>query len=192
MIYLRKPKLMRKTYHSFIFITSFILLLMAFSCSPKIYRDHQFWTGKLKPVQLDSLKFYLQQNKTVTLKDTIIIKYEFNHGDCSNTLISFTLPEVDTVIKNHNNYINSISKARPQVSIYQYREKGKSFGPYKSRNAEIKIDSGVLKMLLFKDPASCGTSAIVLPDGRYLLYKSDSHFRAIDFNKQEIEEALKR
>lgn len=191
MIYLRKPNLMRKTYHSIIFIISFLSLLSAFSCSPKIYRDHQFWTGRLKSIQLDSLKTYLQQSNDVVLKDTIIIKYEFNHGDCWNPVISYTLPKVDTMIKDHNNYINSVSKARLNVAIFQYREKGIGFGPFKSRNAEIKIDSGFLKKLLFKDPASCGTSAIVLPDGRYLLYKSDSHFRAVSFNKQEIEEALK-
>jgi hypothetical protein len=191
MIYLRKPKLMRKTYHSFIFITSFISLLMAFSCSPKIYREHQFWTGKLKPVQLDSLKFYLQQNKTVTLKDTIIIKYEFNSDGCWNPVNSVTLPQVDTLIKNYNNYIESIAKVRQQVAIYQYRERGRNFGPNKSRNTKIQIDPGLLRKLLFKDPASCGISAIIVPDGRYLLYKSDSHFRAIDFNKQEIDAALK-
>ncbi|KQM63850.1 hypothetical protein ASE74_11800 [Pedobacter sp. Leaf216] len=173
----------------------FILLslsVLIYSCSPKLYvdEDKRYQAGTLTDAQVDSLHFYLKENQRLTLKDTIIIKYDFNRDDCWKDLSYQNAEFLNNVRWTFQKNILEKAEARPKVAIYQYREVGESFSPIKSKGLEIETDSGFLKKLLFKENTSCGTSAIILPNGKFLLVKSDPQFSALLLNAKDIEKKL--
>jgi len=170
----------------------FFLSVLIYACSPKLYVDEnkRYQAGTLTGAQIDSLHTFLKQNERLTLKDTIIIKYDFNKDDCWNDLSYQNAEFLNNVRWAFQKNIQEKAEARPKVAIYQYREEGKSFSPIKSKGLEIETDSGFLRKLLFKEPTSCGTSAIVLSDGKFLLVKSDPQFSALLLNAKDIEKKL--
>ncbi|SDG39024.1 hypothetical protein SAMN05421827_10648 [Pedobacter terrae] len=172
--------------------TLLFLLVLVCACSPKLYVDEnkRYQAGTLSEAQIDSLHLFLKQNERLTLKDTIIIKYDFNKDGCWNDLNYQNAEFLNNVRWAFQKNIQEKAEARPQVAIYQYREKGESFSPIKSKGLEIETDSDFLKKLLFKEVTTCGTSAIVLPNGKFLLVKSDPQFSALMLNAQDIEQKL--
>lgn len=168
------------------------LSVFIYACSPKLYLDEnkRYQAGTLTGAQIDSLHTFLKQNERLTLKDTIIIKYDFNKDDCWNDLSYQNAEFLNNVRWAFQKNIQEKAEARPKVAIYQYREEGKSFSPIKSKGLEIETDSGFLRKLLFKEPTSCGTSAIVLSNGKFLLVKSDPQFSALILNAKDIEQKL--
>jgi hypothetical protein len=172
--------------------TLLLLSILIYSCSPKLYVDEnkRYQAGTLTDAQVDSLHLFLKENQRLALQDTIIIKYDFNKDDCWNSL-SYQNPEfLNNVRWTFQKNILEKAEARPKVAIYQYREIGKVFSPVKSKGLEIETDPGFLKKLLFKENTSCGTSAIILPNGKFLLVKSDPQFSALLLNAKDIEKKL--
>jgi hypothetical protein len=171
----------------FLFLSIFI-----YACSPKLYLDEakRYQAGTLTDAQIDSLHTFLKQNERLTLKDTIIIKYDFNKDACWKDLSYQNAEFLNNVRWTFQKNILEKAEARPKVSIYQYREEGKSFSQVKSKGLEIETDSGFLRKLLFKEVTSCGTSAIILPNGKFLLVKSDPQFSALILNAKDIEKKL--
>lgn len=169
-----------------------IIAIVIYSCSPKLYVDEskRYEAGTLTDSQVDSLHLFLKQNERLALKDTIIIKYDFNKDDCWKDLSYQNAEFLNNVRWAFQKNILEKAEARPKVAIYQYREEGKSFSPIKSKGLEIETDSGFLKKLLFKEATSCGTSAIILPNGKFLLVKSDPQFSALILNAKDIEKKL--
>lgn len=163
-----------------------------YSCSPKLYVDEnkRYQAGTLTESQVDSLHLFLKENQRLALKDTIIIKYDFNRDDCWKDLSYQNAEFLNNVRWTFQKNIQEKAKARPQVAIYQYREVGESFSQVKSKGLEIETDPGFLKKLLFKEITSCGTSAIILPTGKFLLVKSDPQFSALLLNAKDIEKKL--
>ena len=180
-----------KTTNLLVLATFFTLIFM-YSCSPKLYvdEDKRYQAGSLTDAQLDSLHLFLKENQRTALKDTIIIKYDFNNDVCWNDLNGQNAEFLNNVRWTFQKNIQEKAEARPKVAIYQYRQTGKNFSQVKSKGLEIETDSGFLKKLLFKEVISCGTSAIVLPDGKFLLVKSDPQFSALLLNASEIEKKL--
>ncbi|MBO9673643.1 MAG: hypothetical protein J7577_09365 [Sphingobacteriaceae bacterium] len=172
---------------SILFLSVFI-----YACSPKLYVDEnkRYQAGTLTGTQIDSLHIFLKQNERLVLKDTIIIKYDFNRDDCWKELSYQNAEFLNNVRWTFQKNILEKAEARPNVAIYQYREEGKSFSPIKSKGLEIETDSGFLRKLLFKEITSCGTSAIILPNGKFLLVKSDPQFSALILNAKDIEKKL--
>lgn len=172
---------------TFLFLSIFI-----YACSPKLYLDEtkRYQAGTLTDAQMDSLYTFLKQNERLKLKDTIIIKYDFNKDDCWKDLNYQNAEFLNNVRWAFQKNILEKAEARPKVAIYQYREDGKSFSPIKSKGLEIETDSGFLRKLLFKEATSCGTSAIILPNGKFLLVKSDPQFSALILNAKDIEKKL--
>ncbi|MBT2564882.1 hypothetical protein J7E50_24675 [Pedobacter sp. ISL-68] len=172
---------------TFLFLSIFI-----YACSPKLYMDEtkRYQAGTLTDAQMDSLYTFLKQNERLTLKDTIIIKYDFNKDDCWKDLNYQNAEFLNNVRWAFQKNILEKAEARPKVAIYQYREDGKSFSPIKSKGLEIETDSGFLRKLLFKEVTSCGTSAIIIPNGKFLLVKSDPQFSALILNAKDIEKKL--
>ncbi|RBQ10109.1 hypothetical protein DRW42_06665 [Pedobacter miscanthi] len=173
----------------------FILLLLAifiYACSPKLYVDekNRYQAGTLTDAQIDSLHIFLKQNERLALKDTIIIKYDFNKDACWNDLNYQNAEFLNNVRWTFQKNILEKAAARPKVAIYQYREVGEQFSQVKSKGLEIDTDPGFLKKLLFKEVTTCGTSAIVLPNGKFLLVKSDPQFSALLLNAKDIETKL--
>lgn len=179
-----------KRYATLLSITS--ICALAYSCAPKLYvdEDKRYDAGSLTDAQLDSLHSYLKENERVKLKDTIIIKYDFNNDACWNDLKNQNTAFLNDVRWAFQKNIIDKAAKRPKTSIYQYKEIGKNFSQVKSSGLEIETDSGFLKRLLFKEPTTCGTSAIVLPNGKFLLIKSDPQFSALLLNAKDIEEKL--
>ncbi|QPH39106.1 hypothetical protein [Pedobacter endophyticus] len=179
-----------KRYATLLSIAS--ICALAYSCTPKLYvdEDKRYDAGSLTDLQLDSLHLYLKQNERVKLRDTIIIKYDFNNDACWNDLRNQNNAFLNDVRWAFQKNIIDKAAKRPKASIYQYKEIGKNFSQIKSSGLEIETDSGFLRRLLFKEPITCGTSAIVLPDGKFLLIKSDPQFSALLLNAKDIEEKL--
>jgi hypothetical protein len=169
-----------------------IISTVIYGCSPKLYLDEtkRYQAGTLTDAQMDSLHTFLKQNERLTLKDTIIIKYDFNKDNCWKDLNYQNAEFLNNVRWTFQKNILEKAEARPKVAIYQYREDGKSFSPIKSKGLEIETDSGFLRKLLFKEATSCGTSAIILPNGKFLLVKSDPQFSALILNAKDIEKKL--
>jgi len=168
------------------------LSILIYSCSPKLYvdEDKRYQAGTLTDAQIDSLHLFLKQNQRFALKDTIIIKYDFNKDDCWKDLSYQNAEFLNNVRWTFQKNILEKAEARPKVVIYQYREVGESFSQVKSKGLEIETDPGFLKKLLFKEVTTCGTSAIILPDGKFLLVKSDPQFSALLLNAKDIERKL--
>ncbi|MEH3115524.1 hypothetical protein [Pedobacter terrae] len=166
-----------------------LLLTLVYACSPKLYVDEnkRYQAGTLSEAQIDSLHAFLKQNERLALKDTIIIKYDFNKDVCWNDLSYQNAEFLNNVRWAFQKNIQEKAEARPKVAIYQYREEGESFSPIKSKGLEIETDSGFLRKLLFREVTTCGTSAIILPNGKFLLVKSDPQFSALILNAKEIE-----
>jgi len=182
----RIPKINPQLF-TFLFLSIFM-----YACSPKLYVDEskRYQAGTLSDAQIDSLHTFLKQNERLALKDTIIIKYDFNKDVCWNDL-NYQNPEfLNNVRWTFQKNILEKAAARPKVAIYQYREVGESFSQVKSKGLEIETDPGFLKKLLFKEVTTCGTSAIVLPNGKFLLVKSDPQFSALLLNAKDIETRL--
>lgn len=167
----------------------FSYILIVFSCSPKLYvdEDKRYDAGSLTEAQLDSLHLFLKKNDRVQLQDTIIIKYDFNNDACWDDLRNQNDAFLNDVRWAFQKNIIDKAAKRPKVSIYQYKEIGKNFSQIKSSGLEIETDSGFLKRMLFNETTTCGTSAIVLPNGKFLLVKSDPQFSALLLNAKEIE-----
>jgi hypothetical protein len=179
----RIPKIKSQLF-TYLFLSIFI-----YACSPKLYVDEnkRYQAGTLSGAQVDSLHTFLKQNERLTLKDTIILKYDFNKDVCWNDLSYQNAEFLNNVRWAFQKNIQEKAEARPKVAIYQYREAGESFSPIKSKGLEIETDSGFLRKLLFKEVTTCGTSAIILPDGKFLLVKSDPQFSALILNAKDIE-----
>ncbi|QDW23653.1 hypothetical protein FFJ24_001945 [Pedobacter sp. KBS0701] len=172
--------------------TSLFLSLFLYACSPKLYVDEnkRYQAGTLTETKIDSLHTFLQQNNRLALKDTIIIKYDFNKDNCWKDLSYQNAEFLNNVRWAFQKNIQEKAEARPKVAIYQYREVGESFSQIKSEGLEIETDPGFLKKLLFNEATTCGTSAIVLPDGKFLLVKSDPQFSALLLSAKDIEKKL--
>ena len=177
---------MSKSLH----LTFLTLAVLLYSCaSSKLYVDEEkrYDAGSLSGAQLDSLHSYLRENDRVKLKDTVFIKYDFNNDACWNDLNGQNPEFINNVRWAFQKNIIDKSAKRPQVSIYQYKEQGKNFSDVKSSGLEIETDAGLLRRMLFKEITTCGSSAIVLPDGKFLLVKSDPQFSALLLSARDLD-----
>lgn len=165
--------------------------LVACGQSGKLYRNNKLETGSLTNSQLDSLKTFLT-NSAFEPRDTIFIKFDFNHESCWEALDNQSDEYINRVVSNSQNSIRSKMANRPNVSIYQYKQSGKAFNKLKHWNTDIKTDSsGYIRKLLFKEKTACGTSAIITPGGKFLLIKSDSHFEAAYMTAEDVAKELR-
>ncbi|WP_156166676.1 hypothetical protein [Pedobacter sp. BMA] len=172
-----------------LYLTFLTIAVLFYSCSSsKLYIDEEkrYDAGSLSQAQLDSLHHYLKQNDRVKLKDTLIIKYDFNNDACWNDLNGQNPEFINNVRWAFQKNIIDKSAKRLMVSIYQYKEQGKNFSDVKSSGLEIETDAGLLRRMLFREITTCGSSAIVLPDGKYLLVKSDPQFSALLLSAKDV------
>lgn len=177
----------------------FICLLLFFQLTNTTFgqlgsreRKYEIITGTLTEEQFSQLKQFLYLSTKKPLRDTIFIKYEFNTADCWYNL---DMRSNDSTIAARNKwqktYLAQKEEARPQITIFKFREKGKNFNRVTKLNTNILVDEQkFLKKLLFRKSYMCGTGAIIMPDMRYLLVMNDSHFEVLDFTKIHIEDFL--
>lgn len=169
-------------------IGCFVFLLLFSKCTettplPKGRYDYdsrgKYLKGKLSDSSFQALKTYLQQSFSGELKDTIIIKYDFNSADCRGGLHD----ENDTAVLNRIQfYQKGVAEQvlkRPGISVFEFREAGNTISKYRRWNQDVKIDNGFLQRLFFTEKTICGTSVIMLPDHQFLVVKTDPHFDAL-------------
>jgi hypothetical protein len=149
--------------------------------------------GLLSSSDFALLKQFLNSATSAGITDTIIIKYDYNNETCWNALDQKDNDYILQVLKNSNEYIQSTTANRPALSFFQFREPGTQINKLINWNQSILIDKDLqLFNLLFKNRSTCGNSAIILPDGRFILYRSDSHFEVLQATDRDIAALLQK
>lgn len=174
----------------------FFISLNMLGCTPtkKLYRNgdsSRISSQQLNDTTFDDLKKYLTSITNAELKDTIIIKYDYNNETCWDELDKRDDDNVKPFITANQERVKSLLMLRKKVSIFAFREPGDKFNKIKKWDKSIIIDSDkYLFNLLFKERSICGNSIIVLPDRRYVFVRSDSHSEAMEYSQEKIIELL--
>jgi hypothetical protein len=151
-------------------------------------RKYDIVTGTLTDEQFSQLKQFLYLSTKKPLRDTIFIKYDFNKADCWYYHDMF---HSDSSLKLHAE-INKIyyelqEVRRPQLTTFRFREPGNKCNRITELNPYIHIDDQkYLKKLFFKQRPDCGTTALIMPDGRFLLVINDSRLEVLYFNTETL------
>ncbi len=172
----------------------FFCFALCTSCgtSSNLYKtgdQNKIYSGQLDEITYQSLKQALPV--TPVLKDTIIIKYDYNIKTCWSILDQSDDNHIKGFVTTHNERVQQVLMSRPNVSVFDFREPGNNLNKIKKWNPAIIVDSTKqLYNLLFKERAACGNSMIVLPDKRFVFIRSDSHSEALNLNQEKIKEYL--
>lgn len=183
---------------NFFHITSLIaILFLTESCnSSRLYRledKNKISHGQLSESTFNTLKQFLTTTSNATLKDTIIIKYDFNNETCWDLLDQKDDNYIMGFVARHQDRVQQVLNTRQNVSVFNFREPGNNLNKIIKWDKSIMIDSSKqLFNLLFKDRATCGSSVIVMPDKQFIFIFSDSHLEALDMTQKQIEEILSK
>lgn len=162
----------------------------------KLYRfddDERTYIGKLNDSSFTKLKQFLKNSTDSKLKDTIIIKYDYNNESCWNLLDQKDKDYIMGFVTNYNERVEKSLYARPNIGVYNFREPGNNLNKVKKWNNEIRIDSTKLLFnLLFKERCRCGSSILIMPDKRFIFLRSDAHSEILDLTKEQINEIMRR
>jgi hypothetical protein len=179
-----------------------LLILVVFttflSCKAKApiattFDKTRILSGELTETDFSQLKQYIQTFSNTLVKDTIIIKYDFNNETCWNLLDGNTNNYIMRVLKSRQEKIKTMQIFRPNVSIFNFREPGNNLNKLKKLDNTILIDSTKqIKNLLFEKQYTCGSSIIIMPNKKFVFIKSDSHNDILDLNQKQIEELLSK
>ena len=141
--------------------------------------------GILTPDQFSSLKEFLI-SKNLKIKDTIFIKYDFNKESCWNLLDGQGIEKIEMIKLRFQKHISDFNAQHKDAITYNFREPGNKINKLKLLDNTIVIDDLLfLKNLLFKNRKVCGTSAVILNDGSFLLNFGDAHFEILDLLYQK-------
>lgn len=140
-------------------------------------------TGLLSSFQYDSLHYFMQKNnKPLSKTDTLIIKYHANGDECWKLLESNEgSNKIKQRIERNNEYYKNIIKYRPNTMFVKVKQSGDNYTKMVRLDNEFITDSfNILKNNLFEENYMCGTSAIILPNRKYILVQGDPHLEAIN------------
>ncbi|GAA4338809.1 hypothetical protein [Flaviaesturariibacter amylovorans] len=173
-----------------------LLLLLLLPLQPlraqKTFDTRKATTGQLTPAAFDSLKQHLTRYSDGPLRDTLFLKFDFNRESCWNRLDEQGNEHNRSFVANKQRRMADMRAARTGASFIELREPGKRFNKLKSFDSTIKTDDGYLRALLFRKRATCGTSALILPSGQYILLPGDPHFEVRYWDRATIEAVLDR
>lgn len=169
------------------------ILLFSISCK-QTATLHRFDDKKrisvfqLSDSSLMAVKNYLAAFSTKKIQDTIIIMYDYNHETCWNFIDQ---NETDEKLKERVKYIQinqeQIAASRPGISFFEFREPGNDINKIKKFDSTIIIDHNLeLYHFFFKERSVCGNSIVILPDGKYVFTRSDSHKEALYYSQEQI------
>ena len=151
------------------------------------------YTGQLDDSVYNAVKQYLVNTTSQTLKDTILIKYDYNNETCWDNLDQKEDDHIMGFVTRHQQRIQYVRATRPNVSVFDFREPGKRFNKIKKFDQSILIDSSKqLFNLLFKERCTCGNSIMILPDRRFVFLRSDSHSKILEMTQIQVEEILNK
>lgn len=187
---------MKLTITHFLSIIIGLTILSSCTHSTKLYKNdnkEKTYTGKLEDSTYNSLKQFLTSSTNQLLKDTLIIKYDYNNETCWGLLDKKEDEYVMGFITRHKERVQQVLLARQNVSIFDFREAGTNINKIKKWDNSILIDSSkTLFNLLFKERCTCGSSIIVMPDRRFVFLRSDSHSEAMDLTQKQIGDLLNK
>ena len=171
---------------------TFIALTLLTSCdsTARLYRpedSNRVHSGILDDLTNNSLRLLLVAPTSSSLKDTIIIKYDYNNESCWELLDQKDDNYIQGFVTRHKQRVETLLTTRPNVSVFEFREPGNNINKIKKWDSSIIIDSTrQLMNLLFKERSTCGNSIIVLPDRRFIFIRSDSHSEVLDLTQEKI------
>lgn len=149
-------------------------------------------SAQIKPSELKEFRMTKQEyeefkdyitSKNLTVKDTVFIKYDFNNENCWNQLDIKNKKYINRVIQDFQNHISNFNSTFKNSIAYNFKQPGKRFNKLKLWDDMIIVDDKeILKKLIFKEKVQCGTSAIILADGSYLIYQGDPHFEVLSLH----------
>ena len=180
------------------FISMITMLAMTESCSTPAkmyYRSdiNKSYAGQLDDSVYNAVKQYLVNTTSQTLKDTILIKYDYNNETCWDNLDQKEDDHIMGFVTRHQQRIQYVRATRPNVSVFDFREPGKRLNKIKKYDQSIIIDSSKrLFNILFKERCTCGSSIMIMPDKRYVFLRSDSHSEILYLTQMQIEEMLNK
>lgn len=143
--------------------------------------------GQLTDADVRFVKAFLQSFSKTTLNDTLLIKYDFNKDACWNMLDKSKDEYIKSIVLASKERIQTTLLTRPGISIFRFRKPGDQLNKIIKWDDSILIDSTKqLYKLLLKKRTECGSSMIILPDGRFILLQTDPHMEAMDLSQQQI------
>lgn len=179
-------------------ITFIVILTIAESCgtTSQLYRHvdkNSNYNGQLNDTTFKALKQFLTTTTNAKLKDTIIIKYDYNNETCWNLLDQKSDDHIMGFLARHKERVQQVLMTRQNVSVFDFREPGKNLNKIKKWDNSIIIDSSKqLFNLLFKERCTCGSSIMIMPDKRFVFLRSDSHSEVLDLTQNQIKEILSK
>jgi hypothetical protein len=175
-------------------IICWVTICISCSAPARLYRagdKNEIESGILDADTYHSLRQLLAARTGSALKDTLIIKYNFNNEVCWRSMDQRDDSSNQRYITWNNQRVQMAMAARPNISVFTFREPGNNTNKVVKWNHAIIIDSSKqLLNLVFKKRTVCGSSLIVVPDRRFNLRRSDSHFQALDQTSEKIEEQI--
>lgn len=177
---------------SFLFIF-FIGLAVFAGCTPsaRIYHignGKRAYAGLLQDTTFTALKQFLIKTTNQSLRDTILINYDFNHETCWSN----SDKESDEVLHDWVARSQAVTKMvyveRPALSYFRFREPGDDIPKIKKWDKEIIVDSSRrLFNMLFSERCACGSSVLIMPDRRFVFVRSDGHLQALHATAKDIQ-----
>ena len=169
-----------------------LLLFLNISCKSHYpYENSKYASGNLSTLEISDLKTFLGGKSANSVRDTIIINYNYNNANCWQMLDQQSDEYIQQFVEGSKEYVLKSTEKRDKISYFRYREPGKKVNKKILWDDSIAFDETLyLKNLLFLNKQSCGNSAIILPNGDYIILKNDSHSEALTFDKKKISEIL--
>lgn len=184
---------MNTTQFTPIFFLAFAILFYSCSRSFPVYKDvnNRITVTTITESSFSILKNFLQKNSEATLKDTIIIKFDFDKENCWQGLDKDSFDYLLKVLDNHQKHRQELIEERPGVSFFEFRQPGNHLSQLKRLDKKILVDkTSTLTQILFTAHTECGSSAIILPDKKVILVYTDPHFDAFYFTGEKIKTIL--
>ena len=181
----------------YLFAITFLLIFFL-SCSPNsvLYRcdnPNRAYNGFLYDSTIKELKIFLTKKSSIQLKDTIIIKYDYNYETCWDRLDLCEEDYILGIISRNQQKIQEVLSNRQNISVFNFRKPGKRMNKIKKWDKTILIDSTKkLFNLLFYNRCECGSSILIMPDKKFIFIRSDPHYQILDITQTDIEEILKK
>jgi len=187
---------MKRHFTLLLLSISTVAVIQSCSTTPQLYRfntKNKTYTGKLSDSTFMALKHFLTTNTSAILKDTIIIKYDYNNENCWSILDQSEDSYIMGFVTRKKERVTKVLAKRQNISVFGFREPGNNLNKIIKWDNSILIDnSKQLYNLLFREQCTCGNSILVMPDNKFVFIRSDSHSEILELTSKKIEEMLNK
>ncbi len=165
------------------FKTYFLFTLLSFFTQICYAQNKLKSYGILDEEVYQELKSFLAKADVhQSVKDTIIIKYDYNSKNCWKILDNKEDHYIKKIIEDSQNRLKSAKSVRPNTSIYRFVKPGDNKNKLIIWDNTIIIDKHEdLYDLIFSKVNDCGNSILILPNKQYFFKKNDPHFDLLNW-----------